>query len=651
MINACNTKHSYFTSKLFLLLAVFLFSFAQVHANEIEYEKTDILTGAIINKVVLDESGATYAAGTIRNSSHYGSDSLYGVIIIKYDKNNKFEWLKKIADKGEEGYGDIVTDLMISNGKVYVSGAVTDEAILETNSSYIVNDHDFSEHHPFTAIYDLEGNYIDAWPGISGHMSTDSEGSIYFASMLKETRDLDISANKDIYEASSGQRRGHITKYNKDGTYEWTRVFGAQTDPDSQAVTNVFFDVSDMVIDDNDNVYITGKRNSEFVIFDENGAVSKTLEARAPSNISLYVSKYDKNGEYKWTKEIKRDLGYVEGFGLAVDKQQNILVIGRLTGYPITIETTTGNTELNIMASLDSNSTGSILLNLETDNGDIVWAKTIRNSREMPDGFYERVIAHEVAVGPDNGDIYVTGEFTGYSYLGGSSLKDNELRANDTMAFLSIFDKNGNFKKALTPEAKTANVYTTGQSVAAGNDGSLVYAGKLFGTDGGKIDFDHSQGIDTKTENGNFSSFLTQLNTGAVSRVDEEVKEGEPEENKRAVMMAKINELLSLIENLQQQLKEKQNGKVPFGAYVSEIAKTIGKGDNGQDVRSLQEFLAKNPAFYPEGEVTGYYGEMTEKAVRRYQCANNIVCTGSALTTGYGYVGPTTKAKMNEEIK
>lgn len=80
------------------------------------------------------------------------------------------------------------------------------------------------------------------------------------------------------------------------------------------------------------------------------------------------------------------------------------------------------------------------------------------------------------------------------------------------------------------------------------------------------------------------------------------------------------------------------------------IGRTLNPGTTGVDVENLQLFLADFPTLYPEGLVTGFYGDLTTRAVQRYQCARNIVCSGTPFTTGYGRVGPTTLARINAEI-
>jgi peptidoglycan hydrolase-like protein with peptidoglycan-binding domain len=63
-------------------------------------------------------------------------------------------------------------------------------------------------------------------------------------------------------------------------------------------------------------------------------------------------------------------------------------------------------------------------------------------------------------------------------------------------------------------------------------------------------------------------------------------------------------------------------------------------------VTCLQEWLAKNPVMYPEGLVTGYFGPLTLQAVERLQTSLGIVSSGDATTTGFGMVGPRTRAGL-----
>jgi len=79
---------------------------------------------------------------------------------------------------------------------------------------------------------------------------------------------------------------------------------------------------------------------------------------------------------------------------------------------------------------------------------------------------------------------------------------------------------------------------------------------------------------------------------------------------------------------------------------IGPFNETLSFGMRNDEVRQLQEFLVSQGSdIYPEGLVTGYFGDMTLQAVGRFQIANGIV--NSASDSGYGVVGPRTRAKIN----
>ncbi len=70
------------------------------------------------------------------------------------------------------------------------------------------------------------------------------------------------------------------------------------------------------------------------------------------------------------------------------------------------------------------------------------------------------------------------------------------------------------------------------------------------------------------------------------------------------------------------------------------------KGLQSNDVRRLQILLATKPEIYPEGLITDYFGPLTEKAVQTFQLNFGVVA--SSADPGFGYVGPKTRAKLQE---
>ena len=84
------------------------------------------------------------------------------------------------------------------------------------------------------------------------------------------------------------------------------------------------------------------------------------------------------------------------------------------------------------------------------------------------------------------------------------------------------------------------------------------------------------------------------------------------------------------------------------GTCVS-FSRALSSGAEGKDVTSLQRFLAIDSSVYPEGIVSGFFGPLTERAVKRFQVKYGIVSSGSPQTTGYGTVGPRTRALILEK--
>lgn len=65
---------------------------------------------------------------------------------------------------------------------------------------------------------------------------------------------------------------------------------------------------------------------------------------------------------------------------------------------------------------------------------------------------------------------------------------------------------------------------------------------------------------------------------------------------------------------------------IGFG-YIAN-AKGVAIGSRSDEVKAIQEILKTDSDVYPEGYVTGYYGSLTEKAVRKLQKKCGIPETG-----------------------
>jgi peptidoglycan hydrolase-like protein with peptidoglycan-binding domain len=75
---------------------------------------------------------------------------------------------------------------------------------------------------------------------------------------------------------------------------------------------------------------------------------------------------------------------------------------------------------------------------------------------------------------------------------------------------------------------------------------------------------------------------------------------------------------------------------------------TLQQGSRGSSVVTLQKkLIAKGFLVQAPTDVLGLYGGKTVSAVKKFQCNNNIVCSGSPDTTGWGAVGTLTQDALD----
>lgn len=110
-------------------------------------------------------------------------------------------------------------------------------------------------------------------------------------------------------------------------------------------------------------------------------------------------------------------------------------------------------------------------------------------------------------------------------------------------------------------------------------------------------------------------------------------------------LQAEIVRIMALISALQTEVNN-YHGKVT--SALQKISKVLKTGLKNGDVTVLQTWLSRDPSVYPEGKITGYFGDLTRMAVIRFQekYASEIL-TPLGLSKGTGLVGASTRAKLN----
>lgn len=85
---------------------------------------------------------------------------------------------------------------------------------------------------------------------------------------------------------------------------------------------------------------------------------------------------------------------------------------------------------------------------------------------------------------------------------------------------------------------------------------------------------------------------------------------------------------------------------VPSGVFAA--TRPLSLGLSGSDVTSLQKSLIAS-GYLADKYATGYFGQLTDSALKKFQCDKEIICSGSSAN-GYGVYGPRTRAAMATAI-
>jgi len=119
-------------------------------------------------------------------------------------------------------------------------------------------------------------------------------------------------------------------------------------------------------------------------------------------------------------------------------------------------------------------------------------------------------------------------------------------------------------------------------------------------------------------------------------------------ESQKSLSQMTLSELKGLLIQIKQMISQLKQGLIIPEGFTFKT--DLRYGDNNQQVRYLQIFLKKQGKdIYPQGIVSGWFGPLTKAAVIKFQetYADDILAPWG-LHKGNGFVGQTTRAKINE---
>ncbi len=389
------------------------------------------------NAITCDHSGNTYVVSS-GLTSIYGTYSLNcgtgGQIIAKHDSSSNVIWAEQIFGATASA---ITTDKL---GNVYVTGTCKNVTFCGANTSFSIaplgNYSDNGD--AFIAKYDLNGNIL--WAKVWGFTNS-GDGATAIKTDLNGNS---IIAGRCLQTPNQGGLSNYfLLKYDTQGTLLWTKTSNWQGD---QYATS-------LDLDEASNCYVTGNFSHSYAFF---GNITLTTNAVS----SVFIAKYDKNGNLLWAK--KDGTGnYDVVRGISLDQVGNFYITGNY-GYP----TSFGNLTLA--------GKGIFVVKYDT-SGNVLWARTASTSA-LGGGM------GPTSVGSDkHGSCFVTGWMRNTTTFsgGGNSITLGSPKLNFDV-FVTKYDSVGNLKWAVAPGGGSGNG-NGGSAIAVDNNSNCYITGLYDG--------------------------------------------------------------------------------------------------------------------------------------------------------------------------
>lgn len=337
-----------------------------------------------INSICTDKHGSVFVTGLFfsnyisfnsLNIENYDSSGNTGdIFIVKFDNNSNPIWAKGIGGSDYDDGRDIVTD---NYGNVYVVGSFSSPQILFDTCVLKNNNPNYTD--AFLTKYDNSGKLLWAKNVASNHNNSfssiciDSQKNIYAAGTF---------SNSVIYFGSdtlfnSGSYDIYLLKFDSSGNELFAKKIGRNSCDSSPHIA----------VDSQDNIYLTGKYWSNYLIFAQDTLINNG------SYGDILLVKYDKDGNEIWGKSVGGNLEDASNC-IRIDIDNNIVITGFFNSSFINFED----------ISLVNNYGGYYYFIAKyDDNGNVIWANSAQGNTHCS--------GNSVSI-DSLGNIFVVGEFS-----------------------------------------------------------------------------------------------------------------------------------------------------------------------------------------------------------------------------------------------
>ena len=181
----------------------------------------------------------------------------------------QFEWTRVFGSSDWEVANAITTGL---DGSIYIAGEARGDLDLDGQQKQGVDDAFISKFNPDGTKEWTRILGSSAWE-VANALTTGSDGSIYIAGTL----------DSDLGELAGSFADAFISKFNADGTKEWTRLVGISSTEEAHALT-------------------TGIDGSIYIAGSTEGNNEMKLPNYPFGSYDVFISKFNPDGTKEWTR-------------------------------------------------------------------------------------------------------------------------------------------------------------------------------------------------------------------------------------------------------------------------------------------------------------------------------------------------------------
>ncbi len=440
----------------------------------------------------IDSQGGKYSCGYFFDQTNLdpdGNDPHPGVgggnmWFNKLDKNGKFEW--GYTWPSIDGYHSYVWEIVVDKDDyVYIVGHFVSTIDFDPGDG--VDMHTASGGNgrldAFLMKFNSDGEYIwgYSWGGTEDvtafDIAIDDYGYLYITGYFFGTADIDPTSGVEMHTATSGSGNvtdAYLIKMDTEGNYYWGRTFGAES-------TTYGFRVA---VDGNGDPTATGTFY-DTADFDPTGGV---YHLTANGLTDVFIIKFDTDGAWQWSLSFGGD-SWDQVNAMIADADGYIYMNGGSSSTVVDYDPGPGDNSIPGQGSYDG-----FLVALDKD-GIFQWV----------DIFGE--VLHDNTWGitlDGSNNIYMCGHFQGTIDLDPGPGVDSHSTAGDSDCYVVKLTSDGDY---IWGNSWGGPDYQTSYSVEVDPTGFVNVAGRFAST----TDFDPGPGVEERTSNGNYDTFINML--------------------------------------------------------------------------------------------------------------------------------------------